>query len=104
MKIVPLDEFLKMPEGTFFCYYEPEYVGPEKNYPPRVKGLYKKGQNCSENAGDFMLIPLIPRFDNDGNLEIDLMWERDGSLDDYQMFAVYEEADVKVLRELVNEL
>ena len=104
MKIVNREEFMKMPKGTVYSYYEPCIF----------EGLYVKASkedNLFHDAkkrtlNDFVLIPLIDGFvkgsyDNNVNhkdldhFEFDLTCSvRDGLYDDKQLFAVYDKNDI----------
>jgi len=101
MKIINLEEFLKLPSNTLFHKYTPQVFGglqvkacdPFDNYAPSfyVKDLYgfTEGSVCSETNSDII---------DSGSFKWDLnSVGRDGMYDYDQLFCVYENDDVERL-------
>lgn len=103
MKIVTRDEFMKLPIGTIWSYYEPSYF----------RQLNIKVSDKTEWENDFLVNYLIGAvkhysseefFDNckemknGESLPVDFwLTGREGLFDDKQLFAIYEDDDVKML-------
>lgn len=101
MRIINLKEFLMMPKGTVYSKYSPHMF----------EGLMTKADNCNEI--DFFYINLIGNLECPGsddyadksraaeggarfNLDFDIE-SRDGMFDRGQLFAVYENDDLRGL-------
>ncbi len=87
MKIVMLDEFVKLPDGTVFSYYEPAIV----------RGLFVKGATLDSDIGDFFLTPVFPQqyaADSPALTDEIGMKERWGEMDPDAQFAVYDDIDM----------
>lgn len=101
MKIVNREEFLEYPEGTLFSKYEPCIFGDLC-----IKGdsltndFWYQEINSSikcNDSGEFSDI-LLSAQETKESIEMDLDIEgRDGLYDENQLFAVWEEKDVKAL-------
>lgn len=108
MRILPRSEFVKLPGGTLFSYYEPS----------AFRGLLiKKSDYAPEMENDFYVIDLIGAIDCTGSTDYgqkcDVMEaggsvpmdfttpSREGLFDDKLLYAVYEPADV---RDLISAL
>lgn len=96
MKIVEFKEFVKFPPGTIFSYFEP-YA---------FYGLWRKEETiysdwapelCPDGEIDYFQRPLIP---TNESLEIGHK-ERWGELEWRQKYVIYEENDLKTLKELL---
>lgn len=103
MKVVGFDEFAALPEGTIFSYYKPCIC----------EGLYRKGETLyrekidptSGLSGpfDFFECSLVPMCWNGEPPIADDINSRWGMYDFDQQFAVFEEKDLAVLRELLGD-
>lgn len=108
MRIVKRDEFLKLPAGTIFAKGQPMYF----------ESLSVKGDSL---PNDFIYRQLVwfeshgdtkdeydqgRRYDamveNGASFPINDAYGRDGCFDDDDLFLVYEEADLAVLRDLID--
>ena len=102
MKIVGLEEFRKLPEGTIFMKFEPctfEELG--------IKGetweydfLYCDLLTQIESSGSEEECLLLSDADNDSSISLKLDLEgygRDGCFEDNQKFAIYEKQDIENL-------
>lgn len=109
MRIVSLEEFRKLPNGTIFSKYEPCYFS----------GMEIKYDNCGER--DFISVGLSQPFlrgqnrDGDDIAIIELSQEagssfdldfeiagRDGCFEDEQLFAIWETNDLIALRKKID--
>jgi len=102
MKIVNREQFLKMPEGTVYTLYEPccFYGGLIVKWESLKNDWYKSllhGWISSEHSDDFF--KKSEQYANTGeSFEFDLFSSgRDGCFEEKQLFAVYEEKDIKML-------
>lgn len=109
MRIVNRETFLAMPAGTLFAKFEPNVFGP----------LHLKADTY---GNDFVCVDLIPSFEGvrDSGGEDDVLarmvdgepspplnydsYGRDGFFDQDQLFAVFEERDVRALLDHVIEM
>ena len=94
MKIVSFDEFLKMPQGTVFSYYEPT----------TCRDLVIKGESIydGEEPIDYFETYLMPYYCSaKDQMEVGIK-TRWGEYWYDQMYAVYEEADLAILRKLLG--
>ena len=101
MRVVGWKEFATLPEGTIFSYYKPRIC----------EGLYRKCEmicrdknDGSEAKGaiDFYQCSLVPECLNGEPPTLDAYEQRWGMFDYSQQFAVFEEEDLSVLRELLE--
>lgn len=108
MRVVDRETFLALPPGTLFAKFEPDVFGP----------LQLKADTCGE---DFVCVELIPSFEGvrdcgDWHEVLDRMvageaspplrydsYGRDGYFDRDQLFAVFEERDVRALLDHIIE-
>lgn len=107
MKIVNLEKFLSLPKGTVYSKYSPCCF----------EGLMVKDDNCNKN--DFFYQDLIGNIDNTDtgdfffkceqaerlgqSLKLDFeVVSRDGMFERYQLFAIYEEEDLKSLIKILS--
>lgn len=107
MRIVNLQEFLSLPPETLFQKYHPSEFG----------ALCVKGETLTPN--DFLLQPLEGAIkcgsteeycslldaavEAQKSLEVEFSWSRDGSFDNAQLFAVWEEKDIALLVDRLKE-
>ena len=85
-QIVNLNEFLALPAGTIFCYYEPEYV----------RGLYRKGETL--HYGDFFMADLLPDYlEENSEWGVSLDERRWGEFNDSQLFLVLDGVDIDMI-------
>ncbi len=104
MRVVNLEEFLKLPNGTVFSKYRPVIFD----------GLKMKDGNCGTDflyrnllneieCGDTSdYIDKITRMEEDSSFSVSLDFDcisRDGANDKNQLFAIYEKADIEGLIE-----
>lgn len=103
MKIINREEFLKLPDGTVYCkgkrWYWEQIAVKSASYdndwrylqldqvPARDSGEWIENQERMLETGESMPIQITDT--------------RDGSFDMEEIFLVYEEADLKVLREYI---
>jgi hypothetical protein len=108
MKVVNLEEFLKLPEYTLFSKYQPNCFDP----------LCMKGESLL-NSGDFWYTYLSDALDCDDtgdyfsmhdrliegkSSDIDLeVVSRDGCFEKGQLFAVYEKKDIEQFVDVFNK-
>jgi len=103
MKIVSRQDFMQLPSGTVFSYYEPIvfrglYIKdsePEKNYPDfSCSDLIGAIEN--ESSDDFF--EKCQRMEKGDSIPVDFEYSgREGMFDDQQLYAVYEKNDVEEL-------
>lgn len=101
MKIVTLQDFFKLPAGTIYSDYEPAIC----------TGLFRKGDTCALENGepfDFFYASVIAEcysesftLENDLAPTVDDIETRWGLYDGDAQFAVYEPADLEVMRKLL---
>lgn len=95
MKIVSLPEFLALPAGTIYSDYEPTMC----------TGLNRKGntiQNPGEEPIDFFYASLVAECLNEGYPTVDAIESRWGEYDHRALFAIYEPADLEILKSMLN--
>ena len=108
MRIVDLSTFLKLPEGTVYQKYKPQYF----------EDLQVKAQSLGTN--DFIYADLTGNIENDSSedfsdkvrlmeknpelsLELDFdCYARDGFFDVDQLFAIWEKQDIEGLIDKLN--
>jgi hypothetical protein len=97
MKILNFYEFTALREGVIFSFYEPRICTE----------LCRKGATLNDDMGrpsDFFYSSLVAQFRWDGHRDdceapiVDAIQGRWGMFDDTQMFAVYEQADIKAIK------
>ena len=108
MRIVGLQEFLKLPCATLFSKYEPCVFGPlciKEDSISDVDFFYVQLSDAidADDSGD-----LFDKLDNavktGASLKIDLhVWSRDGMFDKEQLFAIWELEELKSLSFRVDE-
>lgn len=100
MKILKLDEFLKLPIGTIYCEYEGG----------ACRGLFRKWEtlrNDDEEPCDFFCSSLIAEFanrginDNGKNPILDGVCSRWAEFDHNKQFVVYEADDIAQLKSML---
>jgi len=94
MKIVSLPEFLKLPAGTIYSDYEPDIC----------RGLNRKGNTIKqpgEEPIDFFYASLVAECFNGAGPTVDVIESRWGEYEERAMFAVYEAADLEVLKAML---
>ncbi len=103
MKILTRKQFMEMPAGTVYSYYEPCIF----------HGLIVKDSEPKEQGPDFVVSGIIGaiecnnsdefidkchEMEQGGSVPMDFEYSgREGMFDDKQLFAVYEKADVEKL-------
>lgn len=110
MKVYNRQDFLKLPEGTFFC----------KGVRWAFESLMIKGDTWNDNQGkpfDFLCLDLndidcvnsshrvgllVSSLVCNTSCEINQDYGRDGSFNDEDVFLVYEKEDLKILRNLID--
>jgi len=112
MRIIKRKEFLKMPSGTLYSYYEPCIF----------RELNIKTSDSTDYENDFVYFGLIGKFDTqDGKDDSEMCsrmelgesipasfeeTQREGLFDDDQLFLIYEKEDVegmiKTLQGIIN--
>jgi hypothetical protein len=95
MLILNFDKFAALPAGAIFSFYEPAVC----------QGLYRKEDTLFRDTGeprDFFLESLVPNCWNGEHPSIGEGTFRWGAYDFDQLFAVFEEEDLKCLRELAG--
>lgn len=106
MKIINKGEFLKLPEGTLYCEYEPCTVSR-----PLIKGesLMVSNDYCESEITDIYFDSTGDMFDKYGEMEkegksypLELhCYGRNGMFNDKQLFIIYEKIDIELL---INKL
>ncbi|RTK93412.1 MAG: hypothetical protein EKK64_10240 [Neisseriaceae bacterium] len=98
MRIVNFKEFVELPSGTIFSYYEPDvYVGLFR----KEDTIYDSWENSkSKEAIDYFQVSLLPQ--TDFNQEFFGLKERWGEFSWEQQYAIYEESDLQILRKLIG--
>jgi hypothetical protein len=106
MKIVDRKAFLKMPEGTLFCKYDPCVFGEM-----HVKGstwgddfLLKRafGEVACDNGAELDDVLETARISGESfNLDFDCLG-RDGLFDSGQLFAIWEKSDIEGFQSLLS--
>jgi len=94
MKIMPLPEFLKLPAGTIYSDYEPTLC----------RGLNRKGNTIEypgEEPIDFFYASLVAECLNGDAPTVDAIESRWGEFEHRALFAVYEPADLVVLKSML---
>lgn len=96
MKIVTLQDFFKLPAGTIYSDYDPAIC----------TGLFRKGDTCALENGepfDFFYASVGAQCygENDLAPTVDDIETRWGLYDGDAQFAVYEPADLEVMRRLL---
>lgn len=103
MKIVDFKHFVKYPAGTIFSYYEPAvFFGlwrKEKTIYAEEDGVYP--DDCDDRATDYFQQSLLPSHEADDKITLGGI-ERWGEFSWDQQYAIYEEADLEVLRDLLG--
>lgn len=99
MRIVNLQQFRDMPEGTVFMKYTPQFFGELK-----IKGetwdcdfIYASITTEIECSGSEEWDEILDKAEKDSAYSIPMDFDcggRDGLFDDEQLYAVYEEKDV----------
>jgi hypothetical protein len=100
MKIISFKEFAKLPSGTIFSYYDPNiFLGLWR----KEETIYDKSIGFDDDYGaiDYLQRSLLPYHLTDDEIEIGGK-ERWGEFSWDQQYAVYEEEDLKTLKELLN--
>lgn len=95
MKIVSLDEFLKLAAGTIYS----EYV------PCVCSGLHRKGDTVKSDSGpdcDFFEASVTAECWNGDHPEVRNIEGRWGLFDDHAQFAVYEQEDILKMTEMLG--
>ncbi len=93
MRIVDFDTFVKLPPGTVFSFYEPDICTGLHVLDGIVAG--QKG----EMPGDFFYTDLTASCWNGDPPTCQCLCQRDGMFDYSRQFAIYEEEDLKNIRE-----
>lgn len=96
MKILGLDEFLKLPNGTLYSEYKPTVC----------TGLFVKYDTITqpdEDPADFFCVSLIAECVNGEHPTTDNAMSRWAMFDYNAQFAVYESADIKTIRGQLNQ-
>lgn len=107
MKILTREQFMKMPQGTVFSYYEPCFFRglhikdsqPDKYHPDfSMSDLIGAVENTS--SGDYS--EKCELMENGASLPVDFEFSgREGLFDDKLLYAIYEKDDVnKLIRRL----
>lgn len=96
MRIVDFDDFVKLPPGTVFSFYEP-YVCTGLHI---LRGVIT--HEGETKASDFFYISLIATCWNGDPPTCECAIERDGCFDYNRQFAVYEAADLYNIRETLG--
>jgi hypothetical protein len=96
VKIVTLQEFFKLPPGTIYSNYEPAIC----------TGLFRKGDTCALDNGecfDFFYASVCAECysENDLTPMVDDVETRWALYDEGAQFAVYEPADLAVMRKML---
>lgn len=103
MKIVSFKDFVNYPAGTIFSYYKPAvFVGlwrKEKTIYAEEGGIYP--DDCDDRATDYFQQCLLPSHRTDDEIVVGGV-ERWGEYEWDQQYAIYEEEDLEVLRELLG--
>lgn len=108
MRIVDRKTFLAMPANTLFAKYEPcsfdalEIKGD--SLPNDFLAQEIAGAIDCKNSDEF--VNFLESAEQDGNINIPMNFNaqyRDGCFDDDQLFAVFEEKDVKALIERLQK-
>ena len=110
MIILNREQFMKMPKGTVFSYYQPCFF----------EGLYIKDTGHEKDYPDFSMSCMIGAVENDSSEQFAERCERmaggesfpvdfefsgrEGLFDDKLMYAVYEKVDVKKLIDRLKEV
>ena len=108
MRIVSFDEFVKLPPGTIFSYYEPMVL----------RGLYRKGESIngtSESPTDYFECSIIPDCGEFSDCmlvaggqsvhpspAVEMIEGRWGTFDNEQLYGVYDEPDVEKIIEILQ--
>ncbi|MEI8270541.1 MAG: hypothetical protein WCG45_04170 [bacterium] len=98
MKIINFEEFVELPPGTIFSYYDPDvYVGLYR----KEDTIYYSWENSeSKEAIDYFQTSLLPQ--TDFNQDYFGLKERWGEFSWDQQYAIYEEIDLQILRNLIG--
>ena len=94
MKILTFSEFVQLPEGTIYSYYEPAIC----------RGLYRKGGNLTHDGipTDFWEASVIAECVNGDFPKVEHIESRWGLYDYDQCFAVYDEADIALMIKMLS--
>ena len=94
MKIVSFEEFVELPEGTIFSYYEPAFCA----------GLYRKGETIynAAKAIDYFEESLVPNCWTGAPPTVGDGEGRWGAYELDQEYALYEPEDVATLIALIQ--
>lgn len=94
MKILTFDEFVVLPPGTLFSYYEPTLCA----------GLLRKGKTIydGERAIDYFETSLVPiSWNGEEPPTLETTETRWAEYERSQLYAVLEPADIETLRSLI---
>ena len=106
MKIVTLQDFFKLPAGTIYSEYQPAICTDLFRKGETCTGLFRKGDTCALENGepfDFFYASVCAECygENDLAPTVDDIETRWGLYDGDAQFAVYEPADLEVMRKLL---
>lgn len=110
MRVVSLQEFVKLPAGTIYSGYASCGLDSKYSFPTEINGLFKKGETIGhpESDGphgpaDFFYQPLLAFVDYNSEIpEVDTTLTRWGEFDHEAQFAVYEESDIAAIKEALS--
>jgi len=109
MKIINLQEFMKLPSGTVFCKYKPCVFGDiciKGDWVTDTDFVYASLTGEIDCTGSNDMIDKLFKYEKTGesfNLDLDA-YTRDGLYEKNQLFAVYEKRDIAQLVKKLEEL
>lgn len=109
MKIINLQEFMKMPPGTVFCKYTPCVFGDiciKGDYFADNDFVYASLTGEIDCTGSSDMVDKLFKYEKTGesfNLDLDA-YTRDGLYKEDQLFAIYEKRDIAQLVKKLREL
>jgi hypothetical protein len=108
MRIVGPQTFLSMPNGTVYAKYEPKFFGEICIKDETIAGTtdfrYRNLVTLDVESSNERIELLDLAEENGCSFPLDFYCEgRDGIFDKYQLYAVFERADVEGLRQVMDE-
>ena len=108
MRIINLEEFRKMPEGTIYCKYTPCCFSDLEIFGGDCGGIDFVSASLTgwvESEGSNEMFDILERAEKTGeSFKLDTeCYGRDGLYEDKQLFAIYENEDILQLIETLKK-